>query len=370
MLASRLKEKKLLSSDTKISFYRERDKELRCYFSEENGITFCSDIKNLLIKMGLKQYEPNNWRLFIDSSKRSLKWILLHNGNKYAGVPIAHSTKLKEEYFNISLVLNKIKYNDHKWQICVDLKMVNILLGQQSGYTKFPCFICLWDSRAKQEHWVRRNWPLRENMEPGKQNIVQNSLVARDKIILPPLHIKLGIMKQFVKSLGKEGNCFSYICQKFPQLTMEKIKAGIFDGPQIRQLTKDTKFRNSMNELELKAWTAFVSVMQNFLGNKKSENYIELVEDLLLQLKNMGCNMSIKLHFLHSHLDRFPENLGDMSEEQGERMHQDLRAIEERYQGFWDTNMMSDYCWSLIRHFPKSTHQRRALKRSFLELND
>ena len=222
LLASRLKEKNLLSSDTKISFYRERDKELRRYFSEENGITFCSDIKNLLIKMGLKQYEPNDWRLFIDSSKRSLKCILLHNGNKYAGVPIAHSTQLKEEYCNISLVLNKIKYNDHKWQICVDLKMVNILLGQQSGYTKFPCFICLWDSRAKQEHWIRRNWPLRESMKPGKQNIVQNSLVARDKIILPPLHIKLGIMKQFVKSLDKDGNCFSYICQKFPQLTMEK----------------------------------------------------------------------------------------------------------------------------------------------------
>lgn len=370
LLASRLKEKNLLLSDTKISFYRERDKELRRYFAEENGITFCSDIKNLLIKMGLKQYKSNDWRLFIDSSKRSLKCILLHNGNKYAGVPIAHSTKLKEEYSNISLVLDKIKYNDYKWQICVDLKMVNILLGQQSGYTKFPCFICLWDSRAKQEHWVRKKWDLRENIEPGKQNIIHNALVARDKIILPPLHIKLGIMKQFVKSLDRDGSCFTYICQKFPQLTMEKIKAGIFDGPQIRQLTKDSQFKNSMTELELKAWTAFVSVMQNFLGNKKSENYIELVEDLLLQLKNMGCNMSIKLHFLHSHLDRFPENLGDMSEEQGERMHQDLRVMEERYQGFWDTNMMSDYCWSLIRHFPRSTHKRRALKRSFLELND
>ena len=37
---------------------------------------------------------------------------------------------------------------------------------------------------------------LRENMEPERPNIVDNSLVARDKIILPPLHIKLGIMKQ------------------------------------------------------------------------------------------------------------------------------------------------------------------------------
>lgn len=370
LLASRLKEKNLLSAGTIITFYRERDKDLRMYFSEENNIVFCTDIKNLLITMGLKQYKPSEWRLFIDKSKRSLKCILLHNRNKYAGVPIAHSTKLKEEYCNISLLLNKINYNDHRWQICVDLKMVNILLGQQSGYTKFPCFICLWDSRAKQEHWVKKDWPLRKNMKPGKHNIVQNSLVARDKIILPPLHIKLGIMKQFVKSLDKDGDCFSYICQKFPQLTIEKIKGGIFDGPQIRQLTKDTQFRSSMTELESRAWTAFVSVMQNFLGNTKSENYIELVEDLLLQLKNMGCNMSIKLHFLHSHLDKFPENLGDMSEEQGERMHQDLRVIEERYQGFWDTNMMSDYCWSLIRHFPKSTHNRRALKRSFLELND
>lgn len=44
--------------------------------------------------------------------------------------------------------------------------------------------------------------------------------------------------------------------------------------------------------------------------------------------------MSIKLRFLHSHLDRFLENLGGMSEEQGERKHQDLRVMEERYQGF------------------------------------
>lgn len=64
---------------------------------------------------------------------------------------------------------------------------------------------------------------------------------------------------------------------------MEKLKAGIFDGSQIRQLANDTQFKNSMNELELRAWTALVSVKQDFLGNKKSENYIELIEDHLLQ---------------------------------------------------------------------------------------
>ncbi|EFN89517.1 hypothetical protein EAI_06206, partial [Harpegnathos saltator] len=57
--------------------------------------------------------------------------------------------------------------------------------------------------------------------------------------------------------------------------------------------------------------------------------------------------MSLKIHFLHSHLDFFPGNLGDTSDEQGERLHQDMAKIERRYQGFWDDGMMSDYCWTL-----------------------
>jgi hypothetical protein len=35
------------------------------------------------------------------------------------------------------------------------------------------------------------------------------------------------------------------------------VKEGIFDGPQIRQLMKDTVFADTMNEIELEAWNAF-----------------------------------------------------------------------------------------------------------------
>ena len=115
--------------------------------------------------------------------------------------------------------------------ICVDLKLVNFLLGQRSGYTKCPCFIFLWDSRASHEHWIRKEWPLRKDMVVGEQNVVNECLVDRDKIILPPYHIKLGLIKQFVKALNKEGSCFGYISSKFPGLSTEKLKAGIFDGP-------------------------------------------------------------------------------------------------------------------------------------------
>lgn len=61
-------------------------------------------------------------------------------------------------------------------------------------------------------------------------------------------------MKQFVKALDRNGSCFVFIANKMPHLSMEKIKAGIFDGPQIRQVITDPEFLNSMNEFELKAF--------------------------------------------------------------------------------------------------------------------
>ena len=72
----------------------------------------------------------------------------------------------------------------------------------------------------------------------------------RDKILFPPLHIKLGLIKQFTKALDKDGGCFAYLCHAFPGLTIEKLKAGIFDGPQLRKLIRDPEFENSMNEVE------------------------------------------------------------------------------------------------------------------------
>ena len=59
--------------------------------------------------------------------------------------------------------------------------------------------------------------------------------------------------------------------------------------------------------------------------------------------------MSAKVHYLHSHLDFFPANLGHMSEEQGERFHQYIKTMETRNQGRWNCSMIADYCWSLKR---------------------
>ncbi|QQP40132.1 Uncharacterized protein FKW44_014077 [Caligus rogercresseyi] len=104
-----------------------------------------------------------------------------------------------------------------------------------------------------------------------------------------------------------------------------------------------------MNTLECAAWKSFVQVVNNFLGNTKAANHARLISTMIEAFQKLGCLMSIKMHFLFSHMEKFPENLGAMSDEQGERFHQDMRQIEERYQGRWDAVMMADYCWSLKR---------------------
>ena len=47
-------------------------------------------------------------------------------------------------------------------------------------------------------------------MTPGLMNVVSKSLIDPEKINLPPLHIKLGLVKQFTKALDKAGNSFKY----------------------------------------------------------------------------------------------------------------------------------------------------------------
>jgi hypothetical protein len=155
--------------------------------------------------------------------------------------------------------------------------------------------------------------------------VIPASLVDPQKVLLPPLHINLGVMKQFVKAPDKSGSCFQYLGRKFATFFEAKVKEGMFDGPQIRQLIKNTAFTDNMSDIELHEWNAFKDVVKKFLGNAKDPQCEKIVGNVLEKLQILGCNMSLKLHFLHFHLDYFPENLGDLSEEQGERSYQDVK---------------------------------------------
>jgi len=112
---------------------------------------------------------------------------------------------------------------------------------------------------------------------------------------------------------------------------------------------QDKQFDEDLNENERNAWLSFKRIYKGFLWNHKAANYQDVVQYLLTSYKAMGCNMSLKIHFLQSRLDFFPENLGEVSDEQGEIFHQDIMATEKRYQGKWTSDMLADYCWTLKR---------------------
>ena len=63
----------------------------------------------------------------------------------------------------------------------------------------------------------------------------------------------------------------------------------------------------------------------------------------------MECTMSLKVYVLHSHLEFFAENFRDVSDEHGERFHQDISVIEKRFIEKWNPGMLTDYCWNIIK---------------------
>jgi len=120
---------------------------------------------------------------------------------------------------------------------------------------------------------------------------------------------------------------FEYLEENFPKFSDAKLKLGIFIGLQIPEIINDDPFEHLLKETKKFAWPRFKAVCLDFPGNLKPENYMELVADLLNAYQTMGCNNSLKIHPLRSHLDFSPPILGTVSDEHGERFYQDISAL-------------------------------------------
>ena len=119
------------------------------------------------------------------------------------------------------------------------------------------------------------------------------------------------------------------MCEKFAALSTEKLRAGIFHGYQIRRMNTEQIFSTYHDNPRKNAWRSLTAVVENFIGYFKAPNYYDLSKQLLNSYEKLGCNMSVKVHFLHSHVNYFPENLEAMIAEQGESFHQDIKTIEK-----------------------------------------
>jgi len=79
----------------------------------EDGVVFFNDVCFIMEVLG-HAYNPDQWRLFIDSSKVSLKVVLLHNGNRFPSVLLVHAANMKEIYESMKLLFGKVKYDEFK----------------------------------------------------------------------------------------------------------------------------------------------------------------------------------------------------------------------------------------------------------------
>ena len=208
---------------------------------------YCNDVSGLVEALGI-EYKAVEWRLFLDSSVKSMKAVLLLIGNKVASVPIAHSVVFKESYLDMKYLLDALCYNLLQWKVCVDLKIISMLLGFQGGYTKYSRFLYLWDSRAYDRHYLQKEWRAGGTLTPGRCNVKSSLLDDSKNVLLPPLHIKLGLIKNFVKVINKGNPLFKFFQSEFPAVSDAKLGAGVFNGPQIRESMKDATFDEVLTE--------------------------------------------------------------------------------------------------------------------------
>jgi len=135
------------------------------------------------------------------------------------------------------------------------------------------------------------------------------------------------------------------------------VKQGIFVGMQIREVMFDENFKRELKFIDFAEWKFFMSLVRGFLGNKKEENYLDILQSLLRNYHNLGCLMSLKIRFLHSLLSFFPEKLGAVSVRQAEQFDQGKAKMEQRYQEWSCPAVMGNYSLFLRRE-AETSHTR------------
>ena len=112
-------------------------------------------------------------------------WFLHHDN--------APSLTLHSFFVTISPKTQRISFHNHH----IHLFWLRVTSGyspiskdnKQLGFTKHSCFLCEWDSRARNLHYVKKDWPIRSAFSIGQKNVIQKTILDTEKLVLPPCHI-------------------------------------------------------------------------------------------------------------------------------------------------------------------------------------
>jgi hypothetical protein len=150
---------------------------------------------------------------------------------------------------------------------------------------------------------------------------------------------------------------------KFPNISTAELEEGIFMGTQIRE------FLESLIYLERSGWESLKWVCSDFLGRMKSPDFSDGIQTLTNMYKEMGFSLVNLGAFLRSLFDFFPENLGEVSDKQGEHFHQDFNSTEHNCPGFWKDSVLADIVPGCNRHSAPQKEDIRILTFAFSTTN-
>ena len=93
---------------------------------------------------------------------------------------------------------------------------------------------------------MKKDWPVRNAFSIGQKNVIQKPFVDTEKSTLPPLHIKLGLAKNLIKTMNKDKSGFCYLKKILPGLSEAKLREGVLNEPQIRAILEDCNFKSTL----------------------------------------------------------------------------------------------------------------------------
>ena len=172
-------------------------------------------------------------------------------------------------------------------------------------------------------------------------------------------------MKQFVRACPTVGDCIEDLILAFPRLSIGKKSKPVY--LMVQRYCSSSKMKISSGECQ------------------NSKKCLDIIQRRCQELSwkntskelNRNCPETIGerqcARLQHEHqgafsalpLDNFQENLG-VSDEQGERFHQDLNIIYRNGIGVDGMHNTPDYHWSINRDCPQIKHSRKSYKRKFL----
>lgn len=165
-------------------------------------------------------------------------------------------------------------------------------------------------------------------------------------------------MKKFIKALNRESKGFAFspskvsmkkTCSNLKQVYLLVLKQG--NSPGLLVLMMHWILLNS-------AWMSLKPTIANFLGNHRNSQYRKVVYDLMKNFRQLGARMSVKMHFLRSHLNYyiFQKNVETSVENRVSAFSKISVLWRNPIKVYENVNFLADYCWCLKRDVESAKH--------------